>query len=122
MRASATGPGSGDRRRAARALGLQRSGRQSGAPVPREPAARCPMSSPSDRPPPPDPDVPLGPPGHAASPADELSPRLAFIIAELRRRLRDVCADMSEDDFETMTERMGNLQYRYEMQLEHDGP
>lgn len=41
--------------------------------------------------------------------------RLAFIISELRRRIRPVCPEMPEELFFEMIERMGAIQLKYEL-------
>lgn len=41
--------------------------------------------------------------------------RLEGIEAELRRRLRSSCADMPDDQFQELVERMAALQLKYEL-------
>ncbi len=41
--------------------------------------------------------------------------RLEVIEAELRRRLRSSCADMPDDLFQELVERMAALQLKYEL-------
>ena len=46
--------------------------------------------------------------------------RLKIIEAELRRRLRSSCAQMPDDQFQELIERMAALQLKYEMRSDDD--
>ena len=46
----------------------------------------------------------------------EHSGRLSVIMTEVRERLRPVCADLPEDEFDAMVERIAQTQYKYEGQ------
>ena len=48
--------------------------------------------------------------------------RLHNIEGELRRRLRPSCADMPDDQFQELIERMAALQLKYEMRSDDDDP
>ena len=48
--------------------------------------------------------------------------RLKSIEAELRRRLRASCADMPDDQFQELIERMAALQLKYEMRSDDVDP
>jgi hypothetical protein len=50
----------------------------------------------------------------------EPSGRLWAIMAEVRGRLRPVCSDLPEHDFEAMVDQIARTQYKYEVQPDRD--
>ena len=46
----------------------------------------------------------------------ESSGRLWVIMMEVRERLRPVCPDLPDDEFEAMVDRIARTQYKYEGQ------
>ena len=63
-----------------------------------------------------------GPKNAQSAPMDdqvsrERSGRLWVIMMEVRDRLRPVCADLPEDEFEAMVDRIARTQYKYEGQF-----
>jgi hypothetical protein len=47
----------------------------------------------------------------------EPSGRLWVIMEEVRDRLRPVCADLPEQEFDAMVDRIARTQYKYESQM-----
>jgi hypothetical protein len=51
----------------------------------------------------------------------EASGRLWVIMEEVRDRLRPVCPDLPEQEFDAMIDRIARTQYKYEGQMSGEG-
>ena len=47
-------------------------------------------------------------------PVSRVSGRLSVIMMEVRERLRPVCPDLPDDEFDEMVERIAQTQHKYE--------
>jgi hypothetical protein len=51
----------------------------------------------------------------------EPSGRLWVIMEEVRERLRPICPDLPEQEFDAMVERIAHTQYKYEGRVADEG-